>query len=162
MQKIKKHFQAGQWFPAAEIDRCFVKHTNSEVSPAEIWHYLPDRITVSLSVIIPTIDANRNGNFMKLLSEISCQDFEDFEVIVVRGDSRQGRAINIAAALARGKYLLTLDDDTSLPDAMTFSKLLTVMEKYSEIGIAGGKMLNSLFDVLCTNFRDAHRFQSKN
>jgi GT2 family glycosyltransferase len=56
----------------------------------------------------------------------------------VRGDSRQGRAINIGAALAQGIYLLTLDDDTSLPDPETFSKLVAVMEAHPEIGIAGG------------------------
>jgi glycosyltransferase involved in cell wall biosynthesis len=89
-------------------------------------------------VIIPTIDANRGGYFLKLLSQIGCQDFEDFEVIVVRGDHRQGRAFNTAAVLAKGKYILTLDDDTSLPDSMTFSKLVAVMEKHPEIGIAGG------------------------
>jgi GT2 family glycosyltransferase len=138
LQGIKTHFQSGQWFPAAEIDRSFVKHANLETSPAKIWHYLPYRTAVSLSAIIPTIDANREGYFLKLLSQIGCQDFKDFEVIVVRGDSRQGRALNIAAALAQGKYLLTLDDDTSLPDPMTFSKLVAVMENHSEIGIAGG------------------------
>lgn len=138
MHNIEVHFQLGQWFPAAEIDRSFVKHTNSEASPARIWHYLPYRTAVSLSVIIPTIDANRGGYFLKLLSQIGNQDFKNFEVIVVCGDSRQGRAINIAAALAQGKYFLTLDDDTSLPDPMTFCKLVAVMENYLEIGIAGG------------------------
>ena len=138
MQKIKTHFQSGHWFPAAQIDRSFVKHTNSEASPAKIWHCQPCGGNVILSVIIPTIDANRSGYFLKLLAQIGYQDFEDYEVIVVRGDHRQGRAINTAAALARGKYLLTLDDDTSLPDPKTFSKLKAVMEDYKEIGLAGG------------------------
>ena len=138
MKSIKSEFLSGQWFPAAEVDRFFVKHANSEASPAKIWHYLPGRTNVSLSVIIPTIEANRNGYFLKLLAQIGYQDFKDFEVIVICGDPRQGRAINTGAAVSRGKYLLTLDDDTSLPDPKTFSKLLTVMENHSEIGIAGG------------------------
>ena len=125
MQGINTHFQSGQWLQAAEIDRSFVKYANSEASPAKIWHYLPYRTAASLSVIIPTIDANRGGYFLKLLSQIGYQDFKNFEVIVVCGDSRQGRAINIAAALAQGKYLLTLDDDTSLPDPMTFNTPLS-------------------------------------
>jgi glycosyltransferase involved in cell wall biosynthesis len=115
-----------------------VKHTNSEVSPGTVWHYKSDNTPAKLSVVIPTIDANRGGYFLKLLAQIGCQDFEDFEVVVVRGDPRQGRAINTAVALARGKYLLTLDDDTSLPDPTTFSKLVAVMTSHSEIGIAGG------------------------
>ena len=57
---------------------------------------------------------------------------------MVRGDPRQGRAINIGAALPKGKYLLTLDDDTSLPDPETFSKLMAIMEKHPVIGMAGG------------------------
>ncbi len=57
---------------------------------------------------------------------------------MVRGDPRQGRAINTGASLAQSKYLLTLDDDTSLPDTKTFSKLVAVMDANPEIGIAGG------------------------
>lgn len=138
VQNIKTHFQSERWFPAAEIERSFVRHANSEASPAEVWRCPPRGTAVRLSVIIPTIDANRGGHFIKLLSQIGYQDYEDFEVIVVRGDPRQGRSLNTAAALARGKYLLTLDDDTSLPDPMTFGKLVTVMETRPEIGIAGG------------------------
>jgi GT2 family glycosyltransferase len=89
-------------------------------------------------VVIPTYDAHRGGYLLKLLSQIGSQDFSGFEVIVVRGDSRQGRAINIGAALAQGKYLITLDDDTSLSGPNTFSKLIATMEAHPKIGIAGG------------------------
>ena len=81
-------------------------------------------MAVTLSVVIPTSDAHRGGYFRDLLVQIGRQDFRDFEVIAVRGDPRQGRAINVGAELARGKYLLTLDDDTALPDPATFSKLV--------------------------------------
>jgi GT2 family glycosyltransferase len=89
-------------------------------------------------VVIPTYDAHRGGYLLKLLSQIGSQDFSSFEVIVVRGDSRQGRAINIGAALAQSKYMMTLDDDTSLPDPDTFSKLIATMEAHPKIGMAGG------------------------
>ena len=138
MQNIEAHFQSDQWLPAAKVKRWFVKNANSEVSPGTVWHYTPDNASPKISVIIPTIDANRGGNFLKLLAQVDSQDIEDIEVIVVRGDPRQGRAINTGAALARGKYILTLDDDTSLPDRMTFSKLVAVMESHPDIGIAGG------------------------
>jgi GT2 family glycosyltransferase len=138
LQNIETHFQSGQWLPAANIDRNFVKFPNSEVSPGSIWHYISKNTAINLSVIIPTIDANRNGYFLKLLSQIGSQDYQEFEVIVVKGDPRQGRAINIATAVAQGKYLLTLDDDTSMPDSLTFNKLVTVMERNPDIGIAGG------------------------
>lgn len=138
LHNIESQFQSGQWFPAAKIERPFVKHSNAAASPGAVWHHLPDSTRIILSVIIPTIDANRDGYFLKLLTQISYQGMKDFEIIVVRGDPRQGRAINTAAALARGKYILTLDDDTSLPDPLTFGKLAAVMKKYPEIGIAGG------------------------
>lgn len=108
------------------------------VSPGEFWHFSPDNIQPEVSIIIPTFDAYRGGYFPKLLGQISRQNFSQFEVVVVRSDPRQGRAINIGAALAKGKYLLTLDDDTSLPDPETFSKLVAVMEKHPEIGMVGG------------------------
>jgi GT2 family glycosyltransferase len=91
-----------------------------------------------LSVVIPTSDAHRGGYFPRLLVQIGGQEFGDFELIAVRGDPRQGRAINIGAALAQGPYLLTLDDDTSLPDPGTFGKLVGVMQSHPDIGMAGG------------------------
>lgn len=135
---IETHFRSARWLPATQIDRSFVKHIHFEDSPGKVWHYNSCRKSASLSVIIPTFDANRGGYFLKLLKQISCQDFDNFEVIIVCGDPRQGRAINIAAALSCGKYLLTLDDDTSLPDKKTFSKLVSLMEEHRDIGIAGG------------------------
>lgn len=138
MLNIEAHFQSGKWFSAAKIERSFVKFAHLEASPGKVWHSAPDNSNIILSVLIPTIDADRNGYFMKLLRQIDNQNLKNFEIIVVAGDSRQGRAINIAAAIAKGKYLLTLDDDTALPDSETFQKLVDVMEKHSEIGIAGG------------------------
>ena len=120
------------------VKRSFVKHTNPNVSPGEFWHYLPDNIQPEISIIIPTFDAYRDGYFVELLKQIGNQDLNNYEVIVIRGDPRQGRAINMGAELAKGRYLLTLDDDTSLPDPETFSKLVAVMEKHPEIGMAGG------------------------
>jgi GT2 family glycosyltransferase len=149
VHNIQAHFRSGQWFSAAIIERPFVKFAHMKVSPGEVWHYAPESSDVILSVLIPTIDANRNGYFKKLLNQISHQNFEKFEIIVVRGDPRQGRAINIAAALARGKYLLTLDDDTALPERNTFEKLINVMENNSDIGIAGG---NNTIPPSATNF----------
>jgi glycosyltransferase involved in cell wall biosynthesis len=138
LQNIEIRFQSGRWLPSDRVKRPFVKHANPKASPGEFWHYLPDNIQPEISIIIPTFDAYRGGYFLKLLDQISRQNFSQFEVVVVRSDSRQGRAINIGAALTKGKYLLTLDDDTALPDPETFSKLVAVMEKYPGIGMAGG------------------------
>ena len=89
-------------------------------------------------MVIPTSDAGRGGYFSALLAQIQSQDFSEFELIVIKGDPRQGRAINIGVAIAQGKYIMTLDDDTALPDPKTFHKLKKVMDSHPEIGVAGG------------------------
>jgi len=91
-----------------------------------------------VSVIIPTSDGYRNGLFPTLLKQLSEQTFQDFETIIIKGDSRQGRAINTGADMARGKYLLTLDDDISLASKDAFEKLLEVLENDKTVGLAGG------------------------
>jgi hypothetical protein len=136
--KLENELKTARWFPAENIERPFVKYLNSTVSPAEIWKQKAAGSSIILSVIIPTIDAHRDGYFPRLLAQIDRQDFIAYQILVVKGDPRQGRAINIAAVLSEGRYLLILDDDTSLPDTKTFSKLVSLMDKYPNIGIAGG------------------------
>ena len=91
-----------------------------------------------LSVIIPTSDGYRNGYLPALLNQLTQQTCQQFETIVVAGDSRQGRAINIGADIARGRFLLTLDDDTRLLSCDTIRRLLDAMQKDDTIGMAGG------------------------
>jgi cellulose synthase/poly-beta-1,6-N-acetylglucosamine synthase-like glycosyltransferase len=135
---FKPQVFSGNWLPTHLIERDFVHHRFPEISQGEVCHKEDKEITAVLSVVIPTADAYRDGYFLSLLDQIGCQKFRNYELIVVRGDSRQGRAINVGAALAAGKYILTLDDDTSLPDPDTFHKLVAIMETHPEIGIAGG------------------------
>lgn len=90
-----------------------------------------------LSVIIPTADGYRGGYFRALLRQIEEQTFQEYEIIVVKGDNRQGRAINVGAALAGGEYLLTLDDDTRIGHRDLFQKLVETLDRNPEIGMAG-------------------------
>ena len=57
---------------------------------------------------------------------------------MVQGDPRQGRAINTAAGLARGRLLVTFDDDTCLGDESVLRNLVSVMDADARIGMAGG------------------------
>lgn len=127
----------------ANIERGkFVRYRNSNF-PAEV-HITHGQQCQSpgsrpaLSVIIPTRDGHRDGNFPHLLRQIQQQSLQNYELIIVKGDPRQGRAINTGAGLAQGPFLLTLDDDTALPDPETFSKLVAVMKAHPDIGMAGG------------------------
>jgi len=127
------------WQSAINVERLFVLHRNEHNSPSFIYYEKNKRSKAPVaSVVIPTSDAFRYGYFPRLIDQINAQKFSNFELIIVRGDPKQGRAINIGAALAKGKYIITLDDDTSLPDPDTFGKLVAVMEKHHDIGIAGG------------------------
>ena len=135
---LVRAFKNAQWLPAAPVERPFVRHVHPEPSPAMIFRFVTPGAQIVLSVIIPTLDASRHGYFGRLLQQLQAQTLSDLEVIIVRGDSRQGRAINVGASLARGKYLLTLDDDSSLPDQQVFATLVRAMEADPGIGLAGG------------------------
>lgn len=137
MQDLEACLRSATWRPAHGVDRSFVRHGHPAPSPGQIWQEAPAGVP-RVSVVIPTVDAQRGGYFPQLLRQISAQRFPDYELIVVRGDPRQGRAINIGAGLARGEYLAILDDDTSLPDPETFGKLTAVMDAHPDIGLAGG------------------------
>lgn len=126
------------WRNYTDMPRSFVRYPNPHPGAVKIAHHPPLESNVILSVIIPTSDAYRDGYFPRLLEQIHSQSMQSFELIVICGDPRQGRAINKGAAMARGKYLLTLDDDTSLPDGETFSKLVAAMEDNPRVGMAGG------------------------
>ncbi len=129
------------WQAAAAVARPFVRFRNPEASPGCIARRVGSLESIRLSVVIPTLDGCRNGYLSRLLARIESQDFRGYEVLLVRGDPRQGRAINCAVALAQGHYLLTLDDDTFLPDPSTFAKMTGVMEAHPEIGLSGGNNL---------------------
>lgn len=136
-----RFLESGRWLPAAAVERPFVRHRNHGPAPGHVCRYSRGQSEIRLSVVIPTLDGCRNGYLSRLLDQAWGQENSSFEILVIRGDPRQGRAINIAAALTRGRYLLTLDDDTSLPDPLTFAKLTRVMEDHPDIGMAGGNNL---------------------
>lgn len=138
VRDLRSELKVAEWKPGDTVVRPFVRYPHSQSSPGHIWQVDPFHEKVNLSVVIPTSDADRGGYFLDLLGQISTQDFLYFELIVVRGDPRQGRAINIGAAMAKGEYILTLDDDTSLPDSTTFSHLVALLDAHPDIGIAGG------------------------
>lgn len=130
-------FAKAEWFEP-ELSRDWVRYRNDENPTGRCWFVAAPHEHPKLSVIIPTADADRGGYFAKLMLSLTAQDMQDFELIVLKGDKRQGRGINICAAQAKGEYLLTVDDDSSLPDAKTFSKLIAAMEIHEDIGMAGG------------------------
>ena len=122
---------------ANNIPRPFVKYPNGE-STGKIEIHRDDPIKKPLiSIIIPTADATRDGLLPSLLEQLKLQAFRDFEIIVIIGDTRQGRAINCGAQVAEGKYLVTFDDDTRLGHTDLLENMANQIEQHSDIGMAG-------------------------
>jgi len=119
------------------IARPFVKYPKGN-SAGRIEILRPEGVTTPvISIIIPTMGAAREEFLPGLLAQIERQTFRNFEVILVIGDTRQGRAINCGAALAEGRYLVTFDDDTRLGSDALLEKMLAQVEKHPAIGMAG-------------------------
>lgn len=90
-----------------------------------------------VSIIIPTMGSTRARHLQNLITQLKAQTFQAYEIILVIGDNRQGRAINCGAALARGRYLLILDDDTRLGISDLIEKMVKLTAEHPEIGMAG-------------------------
>jgi len=119
------------------IPRLFVKYPNGN-SKGKIEIYRNEIIDLPLvSIIIPTIDATRDGYLPALLEQINRQTFNNYEIILIIGDSRQGRAINCGATVAAGKYMLIFDDDTRLGSDDLLEKMVFYMNNTENIGMAG-------------------------
>lgn len=73
----------------------------------------------------------------KLLGDLEKQSFNNFEVITIKGDPRQGRAINKGADIANGEILIILDDDVRLGHKEVIKNLVTAVRSDRTIGMAG-------------------------
>ncbi len=97
----------------------------------------PPRVTV----VIPSLDGDRNGRLAELLRTLRLQSFRDFEVRVALGDPRQGRAINQAVRSGSGDIIITLDDDSQLGHPRVLENLVRALDADPTIGIAGGSTI---------------------
>ena len=102
----------------------------------------PAGVAPKMSVIIPSADGYRNGCVPRLLESIAQQGFNDFEIILVKGVSPQGKAINQGAAQACGHILLILDDDSRLADETVFMRLVACLDADPAIGMAGASIVS--------------------
>lgn len=117
--------------------RTFVKYPKG-TSEGQVEIHRPENVTTpAISIIIPTMGVSRQDFLSGLMAQIERQTFRDFEIILIIGDTRQGRAINCGASIATGKYLVIFDDDTRLGSDDLLEKMLFQMETHPEIGMAG-------------------------
>lgn len=93
------------------------------------------------SVIVPSLDGDREGNLSALLADLADQSLEDKEVLVVEGVRPNGRARNVGAARARGRYLAFVDDDVRLGHRDVLANLVAALEGDSSLGLVGPSQL---------------------
>ncbi|MEM7262723.1 MAG: glycosyltransferase, partial [Planctomycetota bacterium] len=93
--------------------------------------------TPEVSIVIPTRDGVRRGLLDQLLEDLQDQTVEAFEVLLVIGDNRQGRAINRGVRQAKSEIIATMDDDTVLGTPRVLENLLRVLEDDPSIGMVG-------------------------
>jgi GT2 family glycosyltransferase len=93
------------------------------------------------SVIIPSRDGYRDGCVPRLLESVEAQTFTDYDLHIIKGVFPQGKAINEGAALAMGKVLIILDDDSRVADETVFQKLIDALEGDKTIGFAGASIV---------------------
>jgi GT2 family glycosyltransferase len=128
--------------------RDFVKYRKGRCKGSiEIKQNTPNPI---VSIVIPTRDAWGRGWFPKLIKQIEEQTFKEWELIIVKGDTRPSRAKNVGTAISKGRYILNLDDDSQLPQRETIENLVKAMESDDRIGAVGaGKLIPPYVNWLC-------------
>jgi glycosyltransferase involved in cell wall biosynthesis len=93
------------------------------------------------TIVIPSLDGDRQGRLGELLASLRSQTFQDFEVRLMLLDPRQGRAINRAVRAARGDLIVTMDDDTQLGHSEVLWNLVKALDSDPTIGIAGASTI---------------------
>lgn len=94
-----------------------------------------------VSVIVPSLDGSRDGNVERLLADVDGQSLRDVEVLVVTGIRPNGRARNVGAARARGRYLVFVDDDVRLGHRKVLANLVSALGADPGLGLVGPSQL---------------------
>ncbi|MBL7136604.1 MAG: glycosyltransferase [Candidatus Marinimicrobia bacterium] len=122
---------------SGNIERKFVKHPFGQSEGTIEIHRELNITSPIISIVIPTINATRDGYLPDLLKQIKQQTFQNYEIILITSDSRQGRAINCGVQIASGKYIMTFDDDIKIGRDDLLEKMLFHIKRHSDIGMAG-------------------------
>jgi len=101
---------------------------------------LSEKTTVS--VVIPHFYVNRRKNIDAIIDCLRRQTFRDIEVLIVHKVSPQGRAINTGFAASTGRVLMVMDDDAHMDQTDLVEKLLSVLDQFPEVGMAGASIVS--------------------
>ena len=98
-------------------------------------------MAANISIIVPSFDGYRGGNVPKLLDDLKRQSLKGFELHIVQGIKPNGRARNEGVKLAKGDYLVFIDDDVRLGNEFVIENLIKALKQDEDIGIAGTSRL---------------------
>ena len=89
------------------------------------------------SVILPIFDGEKSPNYSRLLKELKSQTFQDFEVIVSAVSAPNGRARNEGVTLAKGDYLIFIDETIYLPKETILENLMRSFQSSEKVAVVG-------------------------
>jgi glycosyltransferase involved in cell wall biosynthesis len=107
--------------------------------PAKLVFAVSD--TPVVSVVIPSLDGKREGNVDKLLNDLKGQTYKSIEIILSIGESPNGHARNVGCEIARGQYLVLIDDDVTLGDEHVLQNIIDPLISRDDIGMTGPAQL---------------------
>ena len=98
--------------------------------------------TPQVSIIIPSLDGNRDGNVAKLINDIKNQSFKSVEIIISINEKPNGRARNVGfeKVCESSEYLIFFDDDVTLGNNLIIENFIKVL-KNKKIGLVGASQL---------------------
>lgn len=90
-----------------------------------------------VSVVIPSWDNSRAGNLPRLIQQLKEQDLKSVEIILSTAESPNGHARNLGAEIAKGEFLVFIDDDALLGHERVLTHLLAPFKTAQSIGLTG-------------------------
>jgi GT2 family glycosyltransferase len=107
--------------------------------PAKLIHAASEK--PQISVVIPTFDGSRGGNVDILVGQLRSQTLTSIEIILAIGESPNGHARNVGTEIARGEYLVFIDDDVTLEHETLLEQLIEPFSVDPQIGMTGPAQL---------------------
>ena len=98
---------------------------------------------VQVSVVIPHFSGVREANLKGLLDDLRQQTVQEMEILIVKGISPQGRAINMGVREAGGETLIIIDDDSRLGHPRVIENLVRTLREDPSVGMAGASIVTS-------------------